>query len=139
VREVFFEGFRLLRSRLEDLTDTEDPEADLLRLFGIYRDFMRTNPVLAEVMFSRPFTDFEPGESEAIASGSVRTFIVEHVRRCTERGALKGDETDIAHVLVALAQGLAAAENARRLGTSKTSVDRRWTLAFSAVLAGFAP
>jgi AcrR family transcriptional regulator len=138
VREIFFEGFRLLRCRLDDLKDTEDPEGDLLRMFGIYREFIRSNPVLAEVMFSRPFTDFDPGPSEVKASGSVRTFIVEHVRRCTENGALTGDETDIAHVLVALTQGLAGAENARRLGTSKRSVDRRWTLAFNAVLAGFA-
>jgi hypothetical protein len=51
---------------------------------------------------------------------------------------LRGDATDIAHVLVALVQGLVAAENAKRLGTTQSSVDRRWSLALDAVLDGFA-
>jgi hypothetical protein len=90
-------------------------------------------------MFSRPFTDFEPGESELQASSSVRVFIVERVRRCIDAGVLLGEETDVAHVLVALTQGLAAAENARRLGGSDESVDRRWRLAVDAVLDGLDP
>jgi DNA-directed RNA polymerase specialized sigma24 family protein len=35
-------------------------------------------------------------------------------------------------------EGLAAAETARRLGTSKASIDRRWALAIKALLDGFA-
>jgi AcrR family transcriptional regulator len=136
VREVFFEGFRLLRRHLGVLVDSADPRADLVALVGIYRDFVRENPILAEVMFSRPFSDFQPEPSEAQASGSVRTFIVERVRRCVEARVLEGDPTDIAHVLVSLVQGLAAAENAGRLGTTRESIDRRWGLATRAVLDG---
>lgn len=136
VREVFFEGFRLLHRRLATLTDSDDPRAGLVRLAEIYRAFIRENPVLSQVMFSRPFTDFEPGPSEMEASSSVRIFIVEHVRRCIDAGVLRGDETDVAHVLVSLIQGLAAAENAGRLGTSQASIDRRWALAVNAVLDG---
>ena len=136
VREVFFEGFRLLRRRLENLADSDDPRSDLIQLVEIYRNFISENPVLSEVMFSRPFTDFEPGPSELEASSSVRIFIVERVRRCIDAGILHGDESDIAHVLVSLLQGLAAAENARRLGTSHESIDRRWALAVNAVLDG---
>jgi AcrR family transcriptional regulator len=136
VRAVFFEGFRLLREHLGALTDTDDPRADLVRLLDLYRGFMRENPVLCEVMFSRPFTDFQPGPSELEASSSVRTFIVAHVRRCIDAGLLSGDETDIAHVVVALGHGLAAAENARRLGGTRESVDRRWALAVEALLDG---
>jgi AcrR family transcriptional regulator len=136
VREVFFEGFRLLRRRLGTLVDSDDPRADLVRLAQIYRGFIRDNPVLSDVMFSRPFTDFEPGPSELEASGSVRIFIVERVRRCVEPGLLRGDETDIAHVLVSLVQGMAAAENAGRLGTTRESVDRRWDVGVNAVLGG---
>jgi AcrR family transcriptional regulator len=136
VRAVFFQGFRLLRLHLGAVAQTDDPRADLIELMALYRSFMRQNPVLCEVMFSRPFTDFAPSGSELGASGSVRTLIVQHVRRCIDAGVLRGDETDIAHVLVALAQGLAAAENARRLGTSRASVDRRWALGVEAVLDG---
>ena len=52
---------------------------------------------------------------------------------------LAGDATDIAHVLLALAQGLAAQEVAGWLGTSRASVDRRWALAVDAVLDGLGP
>jgi AcrR family transcriptional regulator len=136
VREVFFEGFRLLRRRFDELEDSDDPRADLVRVLAIFRSFVRDNPVLAEVMFSRPFADFDPGPKELRAGSSVREFIVGHVRRCIAAGLLRGDETDIAHVLVALAQGLAVQETAGWLGTSKASMDRRWALAFQAALQG---
>jgi len=139
VREVFFEGFRLLRRRFDVLDDTDDPRRDLIRLIGVFRSFIGENPVLAEVMFSRPFADFDPGPEEAAAGGAVRELVVHHVRRCLRAGILTGDATDIAHVLVALAQGLAAQETAGWLGTSAASVNRRWALGVDAALAGLTP
>src|ERR1017187_1492860 len=136
LREMFFEGFRLLRANLEKLADSDQPRSDLVTLVELYRGFIRENRVLSEVMFSRPFMDFEPGESDLEASSSVRIFIIERVRRCIDAGLLCGDETDIAHTLVALTQGLAAAENARRLGSTQASIDRRWALAINALLDG---
>ena len=136
VREVFFEGFRLLRRHFEVLEDSDDPHADLVRLAANFREFVRQNPVLAEVMFSRPFADFDPSPSERAAGTSTRTFIVERVRRCIEAGLFRGDETDIAHALLALVQGLAASESTGRLGTSRDSVNRRWALAVGAMLDG---
>lgn len=138
VREVFFEGFRRLRRRFDEFEDSADPRADLARIMTVFRSFVHENPVLADVMFSRPFADFDPGPMEREAGASVRTFIVGHVRRCIDAGLLVGDETDIAHVLLALAQGLAKQESAGWLGTSQTSVDRRWELALRAVLDGLA-
>jgi AcrR family transcriptional regulator len=139
VREVFFEGFRLLHQHLEEVDESADPRADLVELAGAFRSFARKNPVLADVMFSRPFADFDPGPSEQKAGRVVRELIVGHVRRAIDAGALDGDPTDIAHVLLALVLGLASAENAARLGTSKASVDRRWALAVGAVLDGLVP
>jgi AcrR family transcriptional regulator len=136
VRDVFFEGFRLLRRHFDRLEDTDDPRADVIRLFEIYRAFIRDHPVLSHVMFSRPFSDFDPRPAERQAGAAVRELIVVRVRRCIAAGVLAGDETDIAHVLVAMAQGLAAAEIASRLGTSRASVDRRWALGIAAVLEG---
>ncbi|HTA06252.1 MAG TPA: TetR/AcrR family transcriptional regulator [Solirubrobacteraceae bacterium] len=138
VREVFFAGFRLLHEQLDQLTETSDPRADLLALCDCYRAFVTANPTLAEVMFSRPFSDFEPSDDERQASASVRLFVLARVRRCIQARVLHGDETDIAHVLVALVQGLALAENARRLGRSRASVQRRWTLALASLLDGLA-
>lgn len=138
VREVFFEGFRRLRRRFDRLGETADPRADLVRAVESFRVFARENPVLAELMFSRPFADFDPGPVEREAGAAVREFVVGQVRRCIEAGVLRGNETDIAHVLVALAQGLAAQENAQWLGTSAASRNRRWRLAVDAVLDGLA-
>jgi AcrR family transcriptional regulator len=137
VRQLYFEGFRLLSSDLSALPETADPLADLWALASTYRRFVRVNRALAEVMFSRPFTDFSPGPEELSATSSVRILIVGRVRRCIDAGRLRGDETDVAHVLVALIQGMAFAEAAGRLGTSTESVERRWRLALGAVLSGF--
>src|ERR1700689_825005 len=128
LREIFFEGFRILGEQMDAVARSEDPRADLIALLTAYRSFMRENPILSEVMFSRPFADFSPGPSELEAGSAVRTAIVEGVGRCIDGGILRGDATDIAHVLVSLTQGLAAAENARRLGNSPASIERRWKL-----------
>jgi AcrR family transcriptional regulator len=137
VRELYFEGFRQLAEELSALAETADPIADLWNLAAAYRRFIRANRDLAEVMFSRPFTDFSPGPEELAATSSVRTFIVGRVRRCIDTGRLRGDETDVAHVLVALLQGMAFAEAAGRLGTSTESIERRWRLAVGTALNGF--
>jgi AcrR family transcriptional regulator len=139
VREVFFEGFRRLGDRFGRLPETGDPRADLLGTVQAFRVFARDHPVLAQVMFSRPFADFDPGPAEREAGTVTRTFIVGRVRRCVEAGIIDGDPTDIAHGLLALAQGLALQESAGWLGSSAAAVNRRWDLAVGALLAGLRP
>ena len=137
VRELYFEGFRRLSEELGELRETGDPVADLWSLATTYRRFIRSNRELAEVMFSRPFTDFSAGPDELAATSSVRVLIVGRIRRCIDAGRLRGDETDVAHVFVAVIQGMAFAEAAGRLGTSTESIERRWRLAISTTLNGF--
>jgi AcrR family transcriptional regulator len=139
VKEVFFEGFRALGRRLNEVTPTDDPRADLVVVIQTFRAFVRDNPALADLMFSRPFADFDPGPAERRAGDEVRQFIVGTVRRCVQAGVIGGDETDIAHVLLAMAQGLAGQENAGWLGSTRASMDRRWDLAITAVLDGLKP
>jgi AcrR family transcriptional regulator len=139
VREVFFEGFRALYQRLERAEGSHDPSSELVGVMQTLRAFVRDNPILAELMFSRPFADFDPGPAERRAGEQVRRLIVRSVHRGIDAGLLEGDETDIAHVLVALAQGLARQEIAGWLGSSKASRDRRWNLAMTAILSGFTP
>jgi AcrR family transcriptional regulator len=131
VREVFFEGFRLLGDRLGTLQESEDTRADLLRTVQALRTFVRDNQVLAQVMFSRPFADFDPGPAELEAGATTRELIVGRVQRCIEAGIIDGNEVDIAHGLLALAQ-----EAAGWLGSTRASVNRRWDLAVNAFLAG---
>jgi AcrR family transcriptional regulator len=136
VREVFFEGFRLLGDRFSLLRESDDPRADLLGAVQVFRIFVRDNPVLAQVMFSRPFADFDPGPADLEAGAATREFIVHRVRRCVDAGIIDGDQVDIAHGLLALAQGLAMQEAAGWLGSSTASANRRWDLAVRALLAG---
>src|SRR5437899_6619643 len=70
LREVFFEGFRLLGRRLDELEQSDDARADLVSVITVVRVFVGDNPVLSELMFSRPFADFDPGPSELEAGSS---------------------------------------------------------------------
>src|SRR4030095_12626630 len=69
VREMFFEGFRMLRRRFDQVRGVAET----------VRGFVRDTPVLAELMFSRPFADFDPGPSGTEAGSSVREFVVGRV------------------------------------------------------------
>ena len=138
VRAVFFEGFLMLGRRLLAVPETDDAVADVQRLIPVFRRFCLEYPALARVMFSRPFQDFDPGPEDLAMSPSVREVFVGRIKRCTDAGLLTGDPVDIAHVLLALAQGLAVQEGGRWLGKSKASVNRRWEVAVTGLLRGFA-
>ena len=136
VREMFVEGFRMLYRRLGELSSGGDPRADMIAVIPVLRGFAQDNPALARLMFSRAFAEFDPGPSERRAGAAVREFIVARVRRCTDAGVVAGDPADIAHVLLAVAQGLILQETAGWLGTSSASMDRRWDLATAALAEG---
>ena len=65
----------------------------------------------------------------------MREVFVGRIQRCVDAGLLSGDPTDMAHVLLALAQGLAVQEAGRWLG-SGTVLERRWKLGVTWLLAG---
>ncbi|MFS0899087.1 TetR/AcrR family transcriptional regulator [Mycolicibacterium litorale] len=139
VRAIFFEGFRRLGDDLAAVPVTDDPVADIEALVPVYRRFCLDSPKLAQVMFSRPFADFDPGPEELAAGESVRDIFLARIQRCLDDGALAGDPVDIAHVLLALAKGLAVQEAGCWLGSTARSVERRWRLGVHALLAGFRP
>jgi AcrR family transcriptional regulator len=139
IRAVFFEGFRMLGDALAALPPADDPREALERVAAGYREFVTANPVLAQVMFSRPFADFDPTTAEDKAGVKVRRIFVERVQAAVDAGLMAGDATDIALVFFGLLEGLAAAESARRLGSSRASVDRRWRLGIDALLDGVKP
>src|SRR3954468_85317 len=51
IRQVFFEGFRLLGRELATAAATDDPLADVARLAPVFRRFCLERPALAQVMF----------------------------------------------------------------------------------------
>lgn len=137
VRQVYFEGFRRLARAMAAVPETADPVADLELLIPVFRRFCLNYPALARVMFSRPFQDLDPGPAELAAAPSVHDILIRKVQRCVDSGRLAGGPVDIAHVLLALAQGLAVQEGGGWLGTSTESVDRRWAVGVASVLRGF--
>jgi AcrR family transcriptional regulator len=139
IREVFFHGFRMLGDDLSTLPPTTDPLDALRRLCESFRQFVLANPVLAQIMFSRPFADFHPTTEDNKAGAKVSKLFVQHARAAIDAGLFAGDPTDIAHLFFALVEGLAAAESAQRLGGSKQSVDRRWRLGINTLIDGLSP
>jgi AcrR family transcriptional regulator len=139
VGEIFAVGFRRLTARLRACEESVDPLRDLRDTMGAFRDFVLTNPGLAEVMFSRPFADFDPGPEELAVGSEARELIVGRVHRCIDAGRLAGNPVDISHVLFGLARGLAFQEASGLLGSSPRVRNRRWRLGLEATLAGLAP
>lgn len=138
VHAVYVEGFRRLGRALAEVPQSVDPVSDLERSIDVFRRFCLDYPALARVMFSRPFQDLAPGLPRTEAP-TVREVLIDRVQRCVDAGALTGDATDITHVLLALAQGLAVQEGGRWLGRSAASVDRRWEVGVRGLLRGFTP
>ncbi|MGV0852659.1 TetR/AcrR family transcriptional regulator [Mycolicibacterium phlei] len=138
LRAMVFEGFRLLGAEMAGAPETDDPLADLEQLIQVFRSFCKTYPRLAQLMFARSVADLEPGPDEAAVTASARDVFTGRIQRCVDAGLLAGDVLDIAHVLFALAQGLAVQELGRWLGPSAPSIEHRWRLGVRSVLAGFA-
>src|SRR5215468_12163200 len=44
VRELFFEGFRMLYRRLDELSSGGDPRADMIAVIPVLRGFAQDNP-----------------------------------------------------------------------------------------------
>lgn len=139
VRELFFEGFRRLHARFDAVPETDDVREDLLAAFDAFRNFARENASLFRVMYASPFDVFDPGPEERRVGRATRTFLVRRVERCIEAGIIAGAATDIAHVVLGLAQGLATQETGGWLGGSNAERKRRWRLGAEALIEGLAP
>ena len=129
VRELYFEGFRQLGAELSALAEIGRPGGGPLEPGRRLPPVHPGQPGVGRGHVLPTLHGLLAGPEELAATSSVRILIVGRVRRCIDAGRLRGDETDVAHVLVALIQGMAFAEAAGRLGTSTESVERRWRLA----------
>ena len=138
VRALFYEGFRALDERLRAVAATGDARTDVVALLAASRAFAIERPMLFELMYARPFADFQPTEDDLRVGASIYRLVVHSVRRWLTDVSSTTDPVDAAHVLVALNRGLVAAELAALLGRSARSRDRRWRLAVDAQLNGLA-
>ena len=60
IRGIFFEGFAQLAERLEALPSSDSPRNDVIASLEASRRFALESPMLFEVMYARPFIEFEP-------------------------------------------------------------------------------
>lgn len=138
VRAMFLEGFRRLHERLAAVPATADPRADLLALLDASRAFAVEHPMLFEVMFARPFAEFDPRREDRADAVALYDLVVRAVGRWLDTVGRDLDRVDAAHAVVATDRGLVADELAGLLGRSDASVRRRRHLTLGALLDGLA-
>jgi AcrR family transcriptional regulator len=136
VRSIFYEGFERLAAELDQMEPVDDALAGVMAVFDATRRFALGSPMLFEVMFARPFSEFEPDPADYQAAERIYSHVVRRVATLFG-GAVTDQKTiDAAHALVALDRGLIAMELSGILGGSSDSIERRRTAAFHATITG---
>ena len=101
-----------------------------------FRRFALAHPALYEVMFSRPFAEFDLGPDDLDAVSTVHRCVMDRI------GALGGPSwsparrKDAALALSAVMQGLAGMELAGILGSGTPSRERRWRVTVLSTVRG---
>jgi len=136
VRSIFFEGFEQLAGRLDDITLSDHAHDDLIALLDATRVFALDHPMLFEVMFARPFTEFQPTTDDQHAAERIYSHVVGAVAALLGTRRDAAHTVDAAHVVVTLNSGLITSELNGLLGRSEQSIRRRRALAIDATIAG---
>ena len=138
VEEMFREGFRRFAERIAGLQRTDDPLADLIALGAAFRANARANPHLYDLMFGRPFPQFQPGEEDQVMAMATFGALVEALGRCVDAGQLNGDPLGLATIFYSLIHGLTSLELLGWLGPPE-QVDAAWERAEMAMYRGLMP
>lgn len=136
VRAVFYEAFARLLGELERVDTSDHARTDLIALLRASRQFALDHPMLFELMYGRPFREFDPLPEDLAVASRIYEIIVGCTKRWLAANGSTTDAVDAAHALIALNRGLVASEIAGILGRSARSRDRRWLLAVVAQLDG---
>jgi AcrR family transcriptional regulator len=136
VRAMFVEGFTRLAVALQAVPFTTDPEADVMETAWAFRRFALENRSLYEVMFSRPFAEFELRPDDLDAAQIVHRCVTERVDALVGSARSPAHRKDAALGLSAVMQGLAGVELAGILGSGSPSIERRWRLTVLSTVRG---
>ncbi len=136
VRSIFYEGFSQLADHLDEVPATDEPQADLVALLDATRSFALQYPMLFDVMFARPFVEFEPEPDDHEAAKRIYSRMVRAVAALLGTDRTDQVTIDAAHVVVALDRGLIGAELSGLLGSSDENIVRRRTMALKAAISG---
>jgi AcrR family transcriptional regulator len=136
IRAIFFEGFAALDALHDAVPTTGDARRDLVALMASTRAFAVDRPMLFDLMFGRPFDEFEPGPDAAVAGRRIYRRTLRAVESWLHEDGSVTPPLLAAEVIVATHRGLIASELAGILGRSPSSVDRKYRAGVDAVLDG---
>lgn len=136
IRALFYESFDLLDRNQQQIEETDDPRHDLLALLDSTRGFAVDHPMLFDLMFARPFAEFDPTEAETTSATAIYRRTVRAVAKWLEHEGADRSPKQAAEILVATHRGLVAGELAGILGSTPERRDRTHAAGVDAVLAG---
>jgi AcrR family transcriptional regulator len=138
IKAIFHDGFRQWADLLDQVPTTSNARQDMITMLQTTRTFSKTNPMLFEIMFARPFAEFQPTPDDYGVAKGIYAGVTGRVDRLLAETGSTGDRIDIARILISVNRGLIAAEIGGILGSSQRSIDRRWHLAINTLLDGLA-
>jgi AcrR family transcriptional regulator len=136
IRAMFVEGFARLAADYRALPVTDDAQADVMALTLAFRQFAVTNRQLFDVMFSRPFAEFEPDLDDMQAAADVHRVVMRRITALLGSHTSRAVRHDVALSITAVMQGLAHMELAGILGSHAASIERRWRQTVAATVRG---
>ena len=138
VRALFFESFALLDERQRALAHSGDARADLEALLATTREFAQQRPMLFDLMFGRPFEEFDPSTADSDVARAIYRRYIAAVTRWLESVVSPLPPRLGAELLVATHRGLVASELAGLLGRTEEARDARYRAGVCVVLDGLA-
>jgi AcrR family transcriptional regulator len=137
--EIYVEGYRRLRVRLQEARDTETDAENRLRAIGrAYREFALDQPELFQVMFCNVIPGFRPAPETLEDTWQTFLVLADAVREAVEAGVWEGDPDQIARLLWQLVHGQSQLEVAGYLGRGPEGSEQQ-DFAFKALARALRP
>lgn len=136
IRAIFVEGFDRLAASVGSLPVAPDPEAGILDLAQAFRTFAVEHGQLYDVMFSRPYADFQPEPDDLTGYRTTGRAVRSRVDALFDQPTHRTVREDAAMGLTAALHGLVRMELAGILGSSPRSIERRWRTTVLATARG---
>jgi len=129
--------YELLRTALERLPETADPQADMVEAGLMFRRFALEHPALFSIGIQRTHASSDLWPQFRTAADDSLAVLSQRLGRLQDKKLLAGRTVRDATIQFhALCEGLAALELREALPT--TDPERIWREAFTALIAGFA-
>jgi AcrR family transcriptional regulator len=136
VRAMFVEGFERLAATVAALPEPADAEAGILDMAVAFRRFALEHRQLFDVMFSRPYAEFEPVAADLVGYHETGRVIGRRIDALLGPAVPAAARKDAALALTATLHGLARMELAGILGSGPVSIARRWRTTVLATTRG---